>query len=179
MSTPAYGSERVSFNLGSMLLWTAVTMLIIWWAVFAMGNRDPLWFWPFFNERPAEIVVYHDGTQTTIRPDDSGYKEITAAVNAQLGRPKGFERDTGMSAETEADARNKYVSVELRYGKPIVIHSNTGIGRPSRLFIPITGRHSEANLVFLGTDRDYLIGALTLRDRSRLDQALRNLGLLE
>ncbi|HBY97279.1 MAG TPA: hypothetical protein DEP84_25630 [Chloroflexi bacterium] len=179
MSSPSYGSDRVNFNLRSMLLWTALTMLVIWWAVFAMGNSDPLWFWPFFSERPTEIVVYHDGTEMTIRPGEPGYEAITAAVNAQIGRPRGYERDTGMSAGTEADARSKYVSVELRYGKPVVIHSNTGIGRPSRLFIPITGRHSEGNLVFLGTDRDFLIGALTLRDRSRLDRELRDLGLLK
>lgn len=57
----------------------------------------------------------------------------------------------------------KQLVLEILYAKPVVIHVPFLFSRTNSLLIPLTGRWSEAGVVFGGLDAQYRPRALSLK----------------
>jgi hypothetical protein len=155
-------NESLTFNLRSLALVVLGLVAVVFYVIPATINQDPFWFLPF-RDRPATIIVYHEGRQKVLGPTDPGFSDIVHEVNQALSSVTGLAH-LGPSPETMAEYRQVDLCVELLYDHPIVLKGPVATGRPNSLFIPLTGRHIEVNPVFTGMDRVYGATTLSVKD---------------
>jgi hypothetical protein len=154
---------------------TLVLLVIVYFAG-ALSTEDPLWFWPFFSQEPERIVIHHAGQETVLTAGSPGYTELTQAINSCLSRVAGFQGTMGLSEATMKEYMTKELVLEVFYAKPVFMHVPFRFTRPNSLFIPLTGRLSEAKVVFGGLDAQYRPGALILKTTEPLKEALEAIG---
>ncbi len=156
--------ELPKIDLKSVIFAIALVVGAVVFCSGALANADPLWFLPYSNETPAYIVVHQDGCSVTILPGQSGFDELTAALNQALSQIDGYEQGFGLSADSLKEYRSgKERVVEVYFDKPIKIHVPYRFGDPSNLLIPLTGPFAETRTLFGGRDGDYWGGALRLK----------------
>lgn len=155
--------ELPKIDLKAVILTIVLVTGAIVFCVSAMANTDPLWFLPYSNVTPAYIVVHQNGCNVTLLPGQSGFDEMTAALNQSLSQIDGYEMGFGLSPESLKEYREKERSVEVYFDKPIKIHVPYRFGDPSNLLIPLTGAFAETRTLFGGRDGDYWGGALRLK----------------
>jgi hypothetical protein len=77
-----------------------------------------------------------------------------------------------MGEETLQDAYRKYLTVEAFFGNPVKLHANFYTGHPVQMLFPITGRHSDLNVVLLADGRGYQVNPPALNTLQPLRDAL-------
>lgn len=169
-------TERLQVHLVGMLLSLIGFGVLAVFVTMALAAQDPLWFLKRFEERPTRIVVYSGGRQTVFTPGQSGYDELAEAVRASLAQ--GVERSSGigLSAASLEDAYNLYVTVEAFFDRPVKLHAGFNTGWPTQMLFPITGRHSDQPVVFLGKDGQYMANGPVLKTVEPIRDALKSLG---
>jgi hypothetical protein len=150
-------------------------IFLSYYATVALTSHDPLWFLEGFANEPARIIVYHDGQRTEFVPGQAGFDELAAAVQASLSQ--GFARltQTGLSEQSLDDAYTEYVTLEVLWDRPVELHTWFPAGRVTQMLFPITGRHSELPIVFLGDDGVYRSGGPVLETMDPIREALSSL----
>jgi len=151
--------------------------VLIYFLTIVYTTQDPLWFAKGFNSRPTRIVVYHNGQHSEWHPGEPGYDLLAEAVRQSLDQ--GIVRQTGigMGDMTLQDAYNKYVSVEAFFGRPVKLHTHFYTGNPDQMLFPITGRHSELTVVYLGDNGQYRVNPPELKTVQPIRDALVQLGI--
>ncbi len=159
-----------------LIVLAALAMALIW-GVNAMTNRDPLWFWPWLNAQAAEIRITTGGREVAFVPGTPGYARLNAALNQALSgfNLEGYEPQIGLSEATLAEYRHGPQSLVLwvRYDPPLQIHTAFFFPRADMLIIPLQGPHAELRPVFGALHGVIRLGALRLRDRRMLEEAVR------
>lgn len=161
---------RLKTNVFSGLIAAALSLLLIGYLVTSLLLGNFLWVLPPQVDVPPErIIVYEAGTRHEIGPDDPAYEPLARAIAEALRSPRGFTETTGLSDVSQQEAYERFVSVEVWYPTPVQLNMRFRTIDPTRILIPISGRHQ--NMAFLGTHEEYAAGALLL-DEARV-QAIR------
>jgi hypothetical protein len=149
---------------------------LAYWALVSFTARDPLWFVKGFEGQPSQFIVYHAGQQTEIRPGQAGFDELATALQTSLAQ--GFVRQSsiGYSEHSLQEARERYVTLEVYFEQPVIMHAWFRMGRTTQMLFPITGPHSDQPLVLLGDQGRYRAGAPVLQTWEPVREALRFLG---
>jgi hypothetical protein len=167
---------EVKPRIGRLFLVLVIFVLVAVYIVAALGSSDPLWFWPGFNARPDKIIIHRASQETILTPASPGYAELTEALRQTVPKIQGFYASLGLSEGTMQEYKSKDLVVEVFYAQPISIHSPFHFGRPDSLLIPLSGLHSESNVIFGGHEGKYWAGALRLKSTEPLRKAIEELG---
>ncbi len=165
------GQEPVRVNLKSMFLVLIVVAVLAIFGVGAIGNGDPLWFWPNLNEEPERIVIYRNGCTVELISGQPGFAELTRALNENLPQYEGYSNSYGFSIDSLNRYRQKEYALEIFYPEPITIHSPYGFGHPDSLMIPLSSDFAETRSIFGGHNGDYWAGALRLKSIAAIQGA--------
>ena len=166
-------------------VWQPLLILLIvaagaWWLITTMTTGNPLWFsrvQPDYT--PERIVIYHEGQQTTLLPANAGFTEITTALQEILSSFRTRDLvSVGLSDSTRADYRENGVVVEVYYPQEIEFNLPVRFTQVDALLVPVVGRHSDREYVFIGRNGEFVGGALQVVSRAPLDAVLGELGYL-
>lgn len=152
----------------------------IWWLITTVTTGNPLWFTRVQPDyTPERIVVYHQGQQTTLLPTDAGFSEMTNALQEILSSFRTRDLvSVGLSESTRAAYREDGVVVEAYYPEEIRFNLPVRFTQVDALLVPVVGRHSEREYVFIGRNGEFVGGALQVTSRAPLDAVLAELGYL-
>jgi hypothetical protein len=171
-----FKTDKVRTNSLRMVLVVIGFLAIMSFLTIIFTTSDPLWFTNSFGERPEKVVVYHDGQKTEYVLGKDGYADLAEGVRLSLAggvqRPSGI----GLSEGSVDDAYNLYTSVEAFFPYPVKVHSWFNTGNPTRMLFLITGRHSDQNIVFMGSKTAYLASGPVLNTIQPLLDAMVKLG---
>lgn len=159
-------------TLFKMILVIILFVLVVYLGTIFFVTQDPLWFVSSFDEKPVRILVYHDGEKSEYRPGDPGFSQLAEGVRQSLDAGVLRQSGIGMGEETLQDAYRKYLTVEAFFGNPVKLHANFYTGHPVQMLFPITGRHSDLNVVLLGDGRGYQVNPPALNTLQPLRDAL-------
>jgi hypothetical protein len=165
-------------NLFKTILIIAALIGIIIFISNAGAARDWEWYSTGFNDLPNRIVIYSAGQQTELKPGDPGFDSLAEAVRASLNSGVAANSGTGLSPVSLDEAYNRYISLEVFFDRPVKLHAWFFTGNPTQMLFPLTGRHSDWPIVFMGQDGAYLSGAPVLKTKDPILQVLRELGYL-
>jgi len=172
-------TDKLRVNILGMLAAVIGFGLIVIFLTIAFSAHDVLWFRTGFAERPQRLIVYGAGQRTELQAGQPGFDVLADAVQSSLApgvvRPSGI----GLSEGSLQDAYNLYVTVEVFFDHPVKLHAWFNTGQPTQMLFPITGRHSDLNVVFLGRNGQYMAGGPVLQTTEPLRVALRTLGYLQ
>jgi hypothetical protein len=161
-----------SGTLFKMILVIVLFILVVYLGTIFFVTQDPLWFVSSFDEKPVRILVYNNGEKSEYRPGDLGFAQLAEGVRQSLDAGVRRQSGIGMGEETLQDAYGKYLTVEAFFGHPVKLHANFYTGNPVQMLFPITGRHSELTVVFLGDGGEYLVNPPALNTIQPLRDAL-------
>lgn len=167
---------KVKVNLFRMLVVIVGFGLLAVYATIAFSAQDALWFVGGFSDLPIRIIIYNDGQQTELRAGEPGFDVLANAVRESLDQGVTRQTGIGMSEASLTDAYGKYLTVEAFFEKPVKIPAWFNTGHPNQMLFPLTGRHSDNSVVFLGRDGRYMTNAPALKNLEPLRQALQLLG---
>lgn len=174
---PKYPTDKLRTNVAKMLVAVIGFILVVAYGTVALSAQDLAWFLTGFDVRPERVAVYHDGQRTEYLSGDSDFDRLAEAVRASLAsgvaRPSGI----GMSADSLQDAYSQFVTVEAFFAQPVKLHAWINTAHPTQMLFPITGRHSDQPLVFLGGSGQYLSNAPVLNSVQPLRDVLQSMGL--
>jgi hypothetical protein len=142
-----------------------------------LSTQDPLWFKPGFDQRPARIVIYQAGQRTELTPGTPGYADMAEAVRASLNQGIARSSGIGLSQGSLEDAYNQYLTVEAFFDGPVKLHAAVNTGAPTQMLFPITGRHADQPIAFLGKNGVYMSNGPILKTVQPIRDALATLGL--
>lgn len=165
-------------NLLGMFLVVLIFAAAIIYGTISLSAQDALWFLKGFGQTPDRVVVYAEGVKKEYRQGDHGYDVLAEAIRQSLDRGVARQSGIGLSEQSLADAYTKYLAVEAFFFSPVKLHAWFNTSNPTQMLFPITGRHSEVSVVFLGMEGKYLTNGPVLKDLSPLRDALRDLGYL-
>jgi hypothetical protein len=169
-------STRIRYNLPVLALVVLAVVGVVIYGVIALAAQDFLWFVPGFNEKPVRIVVYNAGVRTDLQAGQRGFAELAAAVNSSLNQGVARQSGVGLSPESLQDAYTRYQTVEVYYSRPVKLHAWFNTHEPTQMLFPITGRHSDLSMVFLGGGGVYFSNSPALNTIEPIRAALRRLG---
>lgn len=156
-------TDKVRTNIRGMLFTVVVFLVVAYYGSTALGTRDALWFTQGFSERPVRMIVYRNGQRTELTPDQPAFAELADAVVSSLNQGVAYASGIGLSQGSLDDAYNMYVTLEVFFARPVLLHATFGTGRPTQMLFPLTGRHSDRPLVVLGTNGLYMANAPILK----------------
>lgn len=148
----------------------------MYFLVTAMNTGDLLWFWPTFDEMPAEVIVHCYGEDVEVKPGGPAFEAVTNAVNTSLSGTKRWD-DTSMSEETllEYQTGPKMMVLELHYDPPVTVHSAYAFFKNVNwLVIPLDGRHAQTKSVFARTGRFINAGSYHVESTASIVAALQD-----
>lgn len=169
-------TDKLQLNLLQMVLVIIGVIVAIVYVTAALASQDPIWFQGGFDAKPARIIVYHTGQQTELTAGQPGFAQLAEAVRASLAQGVARPSGIGLSLGSLQDAYTQFVTVEAFFDPPVKLHTWFDTGWPTQMLFPITGRHSELNVVFLGNKGTYMAGAPALKTIEPIREALRALG---
>ncbi|WP_322798585.1 hypothetical protein [Thermoflexus sp.] len=168
--------EERAPRLREPLIMLAALALGLVWGVNALTNRDPLWFWPWFDQPAVEIRITTAGREYTFTPGMPGYERLNEALRQILSglNIEGYEPQIGLSEATLSEYRQGMdaLTVWARYDPPTQIHTAYFFPKADLLIIPLKGPHAELRPVFGALRGVIRLGALRLRDRRALEEAV-------
>jgi hypothetical protein len=134
------------------------------WVGGAYSNGDPLWFYAKFDQQPAAIRIYHYGEVQELRPDDAGFADLVAAVNAQISQHAGYAESIHPHDSSLEHYQTKGFAVELIYDRAVLVHTRYFFPAAPRLMIALDGSYNyiSENLLFRGSLERYLPGGIVL-----------------
>jgi hypothetical protein len=150
---------------------TLIALVAFVYVSIAIGTQDYLWFLGSRIGTPRRITVHINGHSVQLGPGDPGFEEVHNALRATISQIRGYPQGIGISEETLSDYRETYWSVKAEYDEPIRLRSRFRFGEPTELLLPLTGRHTEHNVLFLGRDGKYYTGP-SLRSTGEVQRVL-------
>ncbi len=163
-----------------MLVVTVVLVALLAYLVISLNTRDPLWFWPTFEETPRQMVVHCYGSDVVVQPGPE-FEAVNTAVNEVLSGSKRWDQLT-MSDESYADylVSPVMMTLDLTYNPAVRIHSFYSFYKKiTQLIIPLDGRHASSNTVF-GRLGDYnLAGSLHFESMAPILAAVESSGICQ
>ncbi len=172
-------TDKLQVNIWGMLIAVVGFGLAMVFLTIALPAQDPLWFQKGFAERPQRIVVYREGQRTELQAGQPGFDLLAEAVRASLAQGVVRPSAIGLSAGSLEDAYNLYLTLEVFFDHPVKLHAWFNTGQPTQMLFPITGRHSDLDLVFLGWNGQYMSSAPALTTTEPIRAVLRDLGYLQ
>jgi len=172
----AQPTDTLRVNIWRMLLSLAGFGLGVVYLTMALAAQDPLWFMSGFVEKPVRMIVYRGGERAAYQPGDPGFTELAEAVRSSLAQGVARPSGIGLSVGSQEDAYTLYLTVEAFFDRPVKLHASFNTGQPNQMLFPITGRHADQPIVFLGQDGRYLSNAPVLKTVQPIREALRALG---
>ena len=169
-------STRLHYNLPKLILVFIALAVVVIYGTISLAAQDFLWFVPGFSEQPVRIVVYKAGARTELTPGQRGFDELSAAIVDSLNQGIARQSGLGLSDASLQDAYQRYLTVEAFFSQPVKIHAWFDTHDPTQMLFPITGRHSETNVVFLGGSGTYFANSPALKTTEPIRQALASLG---
>lgn len=169
-------STRLRYNLPVMIIAVISFLALAVYGTVAFASQDLLWFSKGFSERPVRIVVYHAGARTDLQSGQPGFNELSNAVIESLNQGVARQSGIGLSADSLKDAYNRYLTLEVFFSRPVKLHAWFNTHQPTQLLFPISGRHSDLSVVFLGSGGIYLSHAPALNTTEPIRMALSELG---
>jgi hypothetical protein len=122
--------------------------LILIWGVIALTNGDPIWFLSSFPTQAEELIIYWDGTVTTLKMDDPGFTEISRAFADAISKPVAFEGTVGFSEENIKNYKDQYKLLEISYPQPIQVHTRYPFTKSSTYLVPLDKTHAMTRRIF-------------------------------
>jgi hypothetical protein len=171
-------TDKLQTNLLGMLAAVIGFVLVAIYGTLALSAQDLMWFLTSFDEQPARVAVYRAGQRTELEAGQPGFDELAEAVRASLAQGVARQSGIGLSEGSLQDAYNQYVTVEVLFARPVKLHAWFDTDSPTQMLFPITGRHSETNVVFLGGAGKYLSNSPALKTVEPIRAALGSLGFL-
>ncbi len=135
--------------MGALVVLVVVIGLLVWW-VSSLANGDLLWFLRSFNAQADWIVVYWDGADYMLFPQDPGYDAVMDAFADGVAHWAGYEGSVGLSDESLTRYRTEERLLELHYNEPVVVHTRHLYPRARNFFVPLSGTHADFRRVFAG-----------------------------
>jgi len=172
-------TDKLNTNIFGMLIVLAGLGFVVIYGTIAFAARDAFWFRMDFDTKPARVTVYHDGKRAELGYGDPGFADLAEAVRASLAAGVARQSGIGLSQGSLEDAYNLYVTVEAFFDQPVKLHTWFNTGRPRQMLFPITGRHSDLAVVFVGEQGQYWSGAPALKTTQPIQDALRAQGYLK
>jgi hypothetical protein len=171
-------TDKLRTNVPTMLAAVLGFLCVTYYSTMAFSAQDLLWFKQEFSETPVRLVIYHDGQRSELQAGQAGFAELAEAVRYCLDQGVMNPSNMGFSQGSLDDAFNLYVSLEAFFAGPVKLHAGFNTGHPTQMLFPITGRHSDLNVVLLGVGKDYWINPPSLKTTERLRVALQSLGYI-
>jgi hypothetical protein len=175
MEEPKNGT---GINLLNLFLVIVAFIAVTAYGTIALAAQDAVWFLKGFDQPPDRVIVYHDGQKDEFGQGDPQYEQLAEAVRLSLDAGVARQSGIGMGEVTLEEAYTKYVTVEAFFYSPAKLHAWFNTFEPTRMLFPITGRHSELSVVFMGIEGKYMSNGPVLKDMSPLRTALDELGYL-
>jgi hypothetical protein len=175
MKTP---TDKLSTNVFGMLVAVVGFAAVAIYATIAFSAHDVYWFLTGFDERPERVLVYRAGQRTELEAGQPGFDELAEAVRASLAQGVARQSGIGLSEGSLRDAYDQYVTVEAFFVRPVKLHAWFNTDSPTQMLFPITGRHSELYVAFLGDNGKYMSDAPALKTVEPIRSALKSQGLL-
>jgi hypothetical protein len=138
----------------------------------AFAAQEALWFLSGFNDLPDRLIVYYDGQQVELQPGDPGFEPLAEAVRTSLSQGVARQSNVGLSEASLEDAYTLYVTLEAYFDSPVKLHAGFFTGESTQMLFPITGRHSDLSIVFLGNEGRYRVNAPVLKNAEPVHQAV-------
>jgi hypothetical protein len=154
----------------SFLLMLVLFIGALAWLVPAVLSSDARWFLPGETVPPAEIVIWNNGRQVTLQPDDDDFPALAGAIDAILNDITGYT-EFGASESTIAEYRSG-LAVEAFYADWLKIHTRYGLGRPKQILFPLTGVAFKERRFYIGADDAYWAGSPRTSSLERLHSAV-------
>lgn len=139
-------------------------LIVAFYVIAAASNRDPLWFYPVFDEVPLAVNVYRQGKTVTLTPYDPGFDSLVAAINAEIPHHAGYFESLAVSPEQMRFFRERGYAVEMIYARPVQVHTRYYFPAAPRLLVALDGPYNYLNaiLLFRGSNERWLPGAIAL-----------------
>lgn len=169
-------TDKLRTNVGGMLVSVIGFLLLAYYAVTAISARDAFWFLNRFDDKPVRMMIYQAGQQTELLSGDPGFAELSEAVQASLASGVAHTSGIGLSPGSLEDAYKLYVTLEVFFDRPVKLHASFNTDHPQQMLFPITGRHSDLNVVFLGVEGTYMSSAPVLKTTEPIRRALQAAG---
>lgn len=156
---------RRTQSLLAGILIPAILMIVVLYLVVSLTNRDPMWFNATFNERPANIRIYHYGEVIDLRAGQPGFDDLVAAINSEIPIHAGYYESLGQTGATLEAYQQRGYAIELAYAKPVQIHTRNFFPAAPNLFIAIDGSYNYLKyaMLFRGQNNQWIPGALALK----------------
>lgn len=138
-------------DLRKLAIVLAVFLVAVGYLLPAALRGDLLWFNPSVDGQPGSIIIYHYSNIKTIRPGDKGFQQIVDAAQSEIPKVNALPAG-GPGVDTISDVRSKRFAVELRYDKPVTIHSTFALGHPDTILIPLDGWEADAGNYYLAAN---------------------------
>ena len=156
-------------------------VLFIFWLINVFNTGNVLWFLPIQPIfEPSRIIVRQYGTAVTIRKGDPDYAQLSDALNETLS---GFSNtdlvNIGLSDETLRRYNEEELVIETYYADDIQFNTPVRMNGVTQLLIPIDGTHADRNYVFIGQNGEWRVGAMVVRDSTKLREVLETLGFFD
>ena len=143
-----------------------------------LSAKDLLWFTKGFTDRPERMIVYHAGQRTELTAGQENFQPLAKAVLASLSQGASHPSGIGLSEASLQDAYSLYVTLEVYFEQPVKLHAWFNTGDPTQMLFLITGRHSDLNVVFMGTNGQYMASPPVLNTAQPIRDALTEMGYL-
>lgn len=161
--------------IGTVLIF----MVVAAYGFMALNTEDAMWFWPKFEETPAEIVIFCYGEPKVLSQGSEQLTELTTLINETISGPKNWDT-LSMSDETYANYQTgtDAMVLEARYASPVRIHTTYKyFSHVGALVIPLDGRHAKTYAVFGRTGTEFTAGSLHVETIRPLKDYLSTAGI--
>ena len=169
-------TDKLRTNILGMVLAVLGFALAAVYASIAISTQDVLWFAKRFDVLPTRIIVYQEGQRTDLSAGQPGFAELGEAIRASIAQGVAHPSGLGLSEASRQDAYQLYTTVEAFFDRQVKVHAYFNTGPATQALFPITGRHSDRNVAFLGADGAYFAGAPVLKTIQPIRDALKALG---
>lgn len=144
----------------------------------AFNSQDWIWFASSaVDAHPDRIVVWQSGEQTVIQPGHEDYEQLAEAAHLSLSDFSNTDMiNIGFGEDSLAYYDDDGVMVEFFYNQPVDYHAAFRVGEPTKLLVPVNGRHAGYDYFFRGGDGEWWFGAMRMADSAPLFNALTELG---
>ncbi len=144
----------------------------------AMSSGNLFWFLSNAElSEPTRILIIDHGETTVITPEDIRFAALSEAVAESVSNIDNNDLiQIGLSDITLEDYRTNSVVMEIHYPRPISFNTPFRAGNPTKLLIPIEGRHAGTGVFFRGQREDWWFGGMRMADPTILDEALLEIG---